>query len=96
MTNTGLTKIKEGIAGLVQHCAYKKDGVEQTVAVYQTSVEGNVIRVRFYFDDTISGQLTDFRLIDVDGDVMDSKVDLIDKAPTGGVIIAFEYGLTEV
>ena len=96
MNDVGMTKVKDRIKGLFKHCAYKKNGVDETIEIYQVMVIGSVIKVQFYFDNTVVGELTDFMLVDIDDDVIDSKVDLIDKESGEGTLVAFEYNVLGV
>lgn len=96
ITDLGKNKIVNNILAMIDHCEYKLDSVNQTVAIQTTKVDGNTLVVYFWLDDSVTGQITEINLIDKDGDIFASKTDYIEKPDVKGLLISFKFTINEV
>jgi len=53
----GLEKIANFVEALLKHCEYEKDGVTQTISIYNVNASAEGIKILVYFDHTITGDL---------------------------------------
>ena len=96
LTTTAHTKTKNFFKSLVKEGRYVIGGVSYPTPIFQTIQSGDQITFYLYLDDSISGSITKFQLIDVDGDVFDDQPDSVSKKDITGVLVAFRYSLKKL
>jgi hypothetical protein len=97
ITNDGLNKLANEIENCIDHGTYTVDGQKKDTPIYKVSVDGNKIRIFLYLDETEGiGTLSEFELIDEDGDVFAEKADSIEKGDLKGLLVAFDFNIQEV
>jgi hypothetical protein len=96
LTSTAITKVANFIIGKMDHAVIKINNVDTTVAIQSTKVSNNVLYIYVWLDDTVTGTITNTKLIDKDGDVFVEKADNITKDVIIGTLITFKMTLTEV
>lgn len=63
--------------------------------VQKTEVTNNSIKVFCYFDETVVGEITRYRLLGKDGNIFLEKTDTADKSGDRGLLIMFEIQIKE-
>lgn len=63
--------------------------------VQKTEVTVNSIKIYCYFDETVAGKITRYRLLGKDGNVFLEKADTIDKTDERGLLVVFEIQIKE-
>lgn len=97
ITSMGLNKLANEIDNFIDHGTYTVDGSKKETPIYKVNVENNKIRIFLYLDETEGvGDLTEFELIDEDGNVFADKADNIEKGDLKGLLIAFDFDIQEV
>lgn len=96
LTSTGLNKQAQRFASSINHAAYNLDGAPQTRPIFRSIVEGDVVKIYIYFDDTIVGSVSDVKLVDNDGDVVALTDRVFTKPQSKGLYAAFKYRFTEM
>jgi hypothetical protein len=69
---------------------------EIEMPVYRVERSGNRIKIFLYAGNSIQGSITKYKLIDKDGEVFAEKLDNISKPNTKGLLILFEFTISEV
>lgn len=96
LTATAHTKVKTFFKNMVKEGRYIIGGVTKTTPIFQTLQEGDQITFYLYLDDSVSGSITKFQLIDMDGEVFDDQPDSVSKKDINGVLVAFRYSLKKL
>lgn len=96
ITTTGHQKMKDWLRGKISHGTYTIGGLTKTMPIHALTQSGDIITVQFYLDNTVSGTITKFQVIDNDGAVFDDQPDNISKPSLNGLLITFKYTLKRV
>jgi hypothetical protein len=96
ITATAHSKMKDWLRNKISHGTYTIGGVEKSMPIRSLTQSGDVATLEFYLDDSVSGTITKFKVIDTDGDVFDDQPDAITKPALNGLLITFKYTLKRV
>lgn len=96
ITTTGHTKMKNWLLSFIKQGRYTLNGTKYTCPIYKTDLTGDVITIYLYLDDSVSGTITNFELLDQDGDTFDDQPDNITKPNINGLLVSFKYTLKRV
>lgn len=97
ITGSGLNKLANSIEEFIDHGTYTVNGQKKTTPIYKVSIDNNKIRIFLYLDESEGvGNLSEFELIDEDGNVFAEKADNIEKGNLKGLLIAFDFNIQEV
>jgi hypothetical protein len=96
ITTTGHNKMKDYLQGLIKEGRYTIGGVKYTTPLFNVERSGDVITFYLYLDDTVSGTITKFELLDTNGDVFDDQPDNITKPSINGLLVTFKYTVQRV
>lgn len=97
ITAGGLNKLADSIKGFISHGTYRVNGQKKSIDIYQITVDKAKIRIFLYLDESEGvGTLTEFELIDDEGNVFASRKDNIKKGNLKGLLIAFDFNIQEV
>ncbi len=72
------------------------NGTWRNGIVQKTEVTNNSIKIFCYFNETVIGQITRYRLLGKDGNVFLEKADNISKDGKRGLLVLFEIQIKEV
>lgn len=75
-------------------CQVLVNGNYVDVPIQRYEQTDNSIKIFVYIDETIVGQITQYRLISIDGKVFDAKSDTVTKDDRG-LLTLFEYQVQE-
>lgn len=90
--NKQLTRLKDSLA----HATYLLNGQQKQVDIFMTELNGNLIKIFVYLDDTVSGTVDKISLVDKDGDVIALADRQFIKPQSKGLYSVFAYTFTEV
>ncbi|MGN8233245.1 hypothetical protein ACTHAL_001473 [Priestia flexa] len=96
ITTTGHSKMKNFLKGLVKEGQYTLNGTKYKTPLYKVDLTGDVIKFYLYLDDKVTGNITRFELLDIDGQTFDDTPDSIDKKGISGLLVEFHYTLRKV
>lgn len=96
LTETGLRKQAKRFLDSLSHAEYELNGSVEQIALFRKSVEGDLVKVFVFFDDSIAGQIGSVRLIDVDGDIVANAERSFTKPQAKGLYVVFKYRYTEM
>lgn len=91
-----LHKMAQRFIESLDHALYELDGVEGSVPIFRTMIDGAAVKVYVYFDDAVVGRLSNVRLVDKDGDVVAASSEIVEKPTDKGFYSAFKYRFAEV
>lgn len=89
-------KMKNWLKNLLSHGTYRIGSTTKTMPIHSINLTGDVITIQFYLDDTVSGTITKFQVIDLDGTVFDDQPDSITKPLQNGLLVTFKYTLKRI
>lgn len=95
LTETGIAKIQNLFLTSLSHATYEKDGSTYTIDFLKAAVENGLIRVSIYFNEEYVGQVSNVKLVDVDGDIVAHSTRTFIKPSSKGLYVAFTYRLLE-
>ena len=95
ITPQGIEEISQSILDLVSHGTYDLEGVTDTTTIYKTSIEGNTVMIYLYFEDGLSGNLSNFKLVSNSGNDFAVKPEVIEKPDTKGLLVRFKFEVRE-
>lgn len=95
ITPEGIQEIAQSILGLISHGTYDLDGETNETVIYKTSIENNLLMVYLYFEDGVSGSLSNFKLISVNDNEFAIKPEIIEKPDTKGLLVRFKFEVRE-
>ncbi len=93
ITTTAHGKLKAYLELLVKEGQYVINGVTKKTPIFKTEKSGDEITFYLYLDDGVSGTITKFQLVDVEGDIFDDEPDNVVKQSTKGLLVVFRYSL---
>ncbi|MEH7214792.1 hypothetical protein V7079_22805 [Priestia megaterium] len=96
ITSTGHSKMKTWLKGFIKEGQYTLNGVKYKTPIYRTDITGDVITFMLYLDDSVTGTITRFELLDQDGASFDDTPDSINKKGISGLLVEFKYTLKKV
>lgn len=96
ITQAGLTEIADTIKGIIAKGTYRIGSTTKDVPVFSTELAGNVVKVKLYLDDTISGTINRLQLISTKGTVLAERPDSIVKPGNKGLLAIFNIDVKEV
>ncbi|MDN4093584.1 hypothetical protein QYF48_12235 [Brevibacillus agri] len=91
ITSTGRQKDLQRILDNLDHATYVLDGNTQIIPFYDTKIENDILHIYLYLDESVKGNITNFKVIDKNGDVYIDRADSINKSDLKGVYVAFSY-----
>lgn len=95
LTDVGKNKIANKITEIFSHGEYKKNGTVVSVPIYSVTASGDTVTVLFNLDHTVTGKITNFKLMDTDGDVFDERIMNVTKS-NDGIFPSFHYKVAEL
>lgn len=96
LTQIGLNKQASRFIDSISHAEYTINGATGTIDIFKTSIEGDVVKIFVYFDDSVDGDVGNVKLVDKDGDVVAEAERTFNKPQTKGLYVAFRYKFTEM
>lgn len=96
LTPLGFEKIVQRFVTSISHVAYTHNGDNKTTALLNTVVEDDIVKFYVYFDDTVSGAISNVSLVDVDGDVVAQVEQSFTKPTDKGLYVVFKYRFHEM
>lgn len=97
ITTYGINSIATYIQKNVANCRYVIDGVTKTIDIRRIENTGSKVRIFVYFNSSVvNGTITKAQLIDLSGNVFAEKVDVMPKPDKKGLMIVFDFTISEV
>lgn len=95
ITSDGISFLYEAINNNLSHGLILVDGSDVQVDIHKTELLDNKIRIFLYADETISGNITRYQIIEKSGKVFMEKNDNIVKDNERGLLLLFEIQVNE-
>jgi len=96
ITQQGIEEAAQAINSILSHVTYKKNEKELTSSISKRKVSGETIFIYAYLDDEVEGNLSEFKLISISGQVFATNAKIINKPNTKGLLVRFKFVLKEV
>ncbi|WP_026678224.1 hypothetical protein [Fictibacillus gelatini] len=94
VTATGRTKTKNLLLNFIRDGQYTMNGKKYRTPIFKTDITGDIVTVYLYLDDSVSGTVTKFELLDPDGETFDDSPKNITKTAANGLLVYFQYKLS--
>ena len=91
-----LKKITDYMRNRIARGKYTIGGVTKDLDIYKSSISDNTITIELYIANEDAGQITNIKLINIEGGIFADKPDSINKIPNKGVLIKFVFNISEV
>lgn len=95
ITDNYINKMVKHFTDCLDHCEYEKDGIKFTKEFNKKSTKDNITEIFIYFDDLYLGDISNIKIIDVDGDVAIEVNETFEKTSDNGLYILFRYTFKE-
>lgn len=96
ITADGVNTLYQAIVNNVVSATALVNGVDKVIPIQKFETTATSIKVYVYFDETIVGTITRYRLIQSNGKIFLEKTDNVTKDGTRGLLILFEIDISEV
>ncbi|MDI3547876.1 MAG: hypothetical protein PWR10_1528 [Halanaerobiales bacterium] len=97
MNTTGIARLTESIENMLKEGRFTVDGSTEVTDIRRVERDGDHIRVFLYLPASDNAQtVTKVELIDDRGQVIDEKNDIMEKPARKGLMVAFDYTISEV
>lgn len=95
ITQTFLDKQANWMINQIDYADVRIDGSYQQIDIYDTDYSDNELSIYILLDNQVSGEVTEIRLIDVDGDTVKTQPDSIEKPSERLMLATFRFKLIE-
>ena len=95
ITDRGFEFLHKAIKHNIDKPQALTNGRWQDGKVQKTEVTSNAIKIFCYFDETVAGNITRYRLLGKDGNVFLEKADTANKSNERGLLVLFEIQIKE-
>lgn len=97
MKSIGIARLTEVIEGFLKSGRFTVDGTPEITTIRNIERQGNHIRIFLYLPaDEAAKTITKVELLDDRGQVIDEKNDIMEKPARKGLMVAFDYTISEV
>lgn len=95
ITSEGIREIAEAIKNKISHGSYDLNGESFDTEIYNTSINGGQLIMYLYFDELVSGSLSNFKLVSTSGSTFAVKPEIIEKPGVKGLLVRFGFNVRE-
>lgn len=97
MNSTGINRMVEAVEKFLHSARFTVNGSQEVVDIRKVTRDNNHIRIFVYLPASASlATVTKVELIDDRGHVIDEKNDIMQKPARKGLMVAFDYTISEV
>ena len=96
LTEKALNKMAQTYINSLSHVLYDLNGVERQTGFFKKSAVENIAQVYVFFDENYKGSITNIRVLDKDGDIVEVDNRIYERTSDKALYVAFKHEFTEV
>ena len=96
LTEKALNKMAQTYINSLSHVLYDLNGVERQTGFFKKSEVENIAQVYVFFDENYKGTITNIRVFDKDGDIVEVDNRIYERTSDKALYVAFKHEFTEV
>ncbi len=95
ITSEGMSEVAQDIINRIDKGTYDLNGVTCDANIYKTALTGSTVMIYLYFEDELSGNMSNFKLVSISGNDFAIKPEVIAKTNTKGLLVRFKFEVKE-
>ena len=96
LTDKALNKMAQNYINSLSHVLYDLNGEEKQTGFFKKSAVQNMAQAYVFFDDNYKGTITNIRVYDKEGDVVEIDNRVYERTSDKALYVAFKHEFTEV
>ena len=96
LTEKALNKMAQRYIDSLSHVLYELDGEEKQTGFFKKSAVENIAQAYVFFDENYKGNITNIRVVDKDGDIVDVDTRIYKRTSEKALYVAFKHEFMEV
>ena len=96
LTEKALNKMAQTYINSLSHVLYDLNGVERQTGFFKKSAVENIAQAYVFFDENYKGSITNIRVLDKDGDIVEVDNRIYERTSDKALYVAFKHEFTEV
>ena len=96
LTEKALNKMAQTYINSLSHVLYDLNGVERQTGFFKKSAVENIAQAYVFFDENYKGTITNIRVLDKDGDIVEVDNKIYERTSDKALYVAFKHEFTEV
>ena len=96
LTEKALYKMAQTYINSLSHVLYDLNGVERQTGFFKKSAVENIAQAYVFFDENYKGTITNIRVFDKDGDIVEVDNRIYERTSDKALYVAFKHEFTEV
>ena len=96
LTEKALNKMAQAYINSLSHVLYDLNGVERQTGFFKKSAVENIAQAYVFFDENYKGTITNIRVFDKDGDIVEVDNRIYERTSDKALYVAFKHEFTEV
>lgn len=96
LTEKALNKMAQTYINSLSHVLYDLNGVERQTGFFKKSAVENIAQAYVFFDENYKGTITNIRVLDKDGDIVEVDNRIYERTSDKALYVAFKHEFTEV
>lgn len=96
LTDKALNKMAQNYINSLSHVLYDLNGEEKQTGFFKKSAVQNMAQVYVFFDENYKGTITNIRVYDKEGDIVEIDDRVYERTSDKALYVAFKHEFTEV
>ena len=96
LTEKALNKMAQKYIDSLSHVLYTLNGEERQTGFFKKSAVENIAQAYVFFDENYKGIITNIRVLDKDGDIVEVDNRIYERTSDKALYVAFKHEFTEV
>ena len=96
LTDKALNKMAQNYINSLSHVLYDLNGEEKQTGFFKKSAVQNMAQAYVFFDENYKGTITNIRVYDKEGDIVEIDDRVYERTSDKALYIAFKHEFTEV
>ena len=96
LTEKALNKMAQTYINSLSHVLYTLNGKEMQTGFFKKSAVENIAQAYVFFDENYKGTITNIRVLDKDGDIVEVDNRIYERTSDKALYVAFKHEFTEV
>ena len=96
LTDKALNKMAQNYINSLSHVLYDLNGEEKQTGFFKKSAVQNMAQAYVFFDENYKGTITNIRVFDKDGDIVEVDNRIYERTSDKALYVAFKHEFTEV
>ena len=96
LTDLALNKMVQKYIDSLSYVLYTLNGEERQTGFFKKSAVENIAQAYVFFDENYKGSITNIRVLDKDGDIVEVDNRIYERTSDKALYVAFKHEFTEV